>query len=305
MITITNNRGENLEILKNFLFPGGEVGIKLEPENYKFFHKNLEFKNPELSRFTFVAHLHNSNDVIALAMVKNAFENLARKFNCENLPINLFIPYLPYARQDRVCVPGESFSLKVIGNFINSLNFNKVTILDPHSAVSEAVINNVSVINQLDIIRLHKAFHQRVLESDCLFIAPDAGSNKKVSELAKYFGHTDFIRADKLRNLATGEILETIIYSDDLNRKDIIIVDDLLDRGGTFMALAKVLREKHNVGKIILYITHGIFSGGFDLLFKNGIDEIYCTNSHNANFLGYLPHPPKLNILKLEEVIKV
>lgn len=238
-------------------------------------------------------------------MVKDSLERIASNIEggCGKLPIELILPYLPYARQDRVCVKGEAFSLKVLGNFINSLNFDKVVILDPHSPVAEAVIDNVKVVTQLDIIFAFKPFRERVFNNECVFVSPDAGSNKKVSVLAQCFGHREFIRADKLRDLETGKIKETIVYADDLNGCDVVIADDICDGGRTFIELAKVLKNK-NAGKIILYVTHGIFSQGFKVLFDGGIDEIYTTDSFSANFLGILPEPPRLNILKVENLIK-
>jgi ribose-phosphate pyrophosphokinase len=109
-------------------------------------------------------------------------------------------------------------------------------------------------------------------------ISPDAGSNKKIYDLAKSIGYTnEIIRCDKLRDIPTGQIIETIVYKDDLDGKDAIIVDDICDGGKTFIELAKVLKQK-NVGKIYLVITHGIFSQGFEGL-ASYVSGIYTTNS--------------------------
>jgi ribose-phosphate pyrophosphokinase len=109
-------------------------------------------------------------------------------------------------------------------------------------------------------------------------ISPDAGSNKKIYDLAKSIGYTnEIIRCDKLRDIPTGQIIETIVYKDDLDGKDAIIVDDICDGGKTFIELAKVLKQK-NVGKIYLVVTHGIFSNGFEGLAEY-ISGIYTTNS--------------------------
>jgi ribose-phosphate pyrophosphokinase len=113
---------------------------------------------------------------------------------------------------------------------------------------------------------------------DFYLISPDAGSNKKIFDLAKSIGFTgEIIRCDKLRDIPTGNITETIVYKDDLNGKDCIILDDICDGGRTFIELAKVLKQK-NGGKIYLVVTHGIFSAGFDQLIQQ-IDGIFTTNS--------------------------
>lgn len=109
-------------------------------------------------------------------------------------------------------------------------------------------------------------------------ISPDAGSNKKIFDLAKLIDYDgEIIRCDKLRDIVTGNIIETIVYKDDLNGKDCLIVDDICDGGRTFIQLATALKQK-NCGKIYLIVTHGIFSYGFDVLSDN-IDGIFCTNS--------------------------
>jgi ribose-phosphate pyrophosphokinase len=285
MFKIKNSNGNFLNY-KFFLFPAGEVGVKLD-RSYTFFADRPN------RNYTITAQLHNSNDVVSLAMIKDAIER-----EDMDAKIDLVCPYFPYARQDRKCDNGEAFALKVFANFINSLNFNSVTVYDPHSEVTPALINRVKVVTQLDILQVFSQFRDRITFGNAVFVSPDAGSNKKVSNLASFCNHNMFIRADKLRDLSDGRIKETIVYCDDLQRSDVVIVDDICDGGATFIALAEALRKK-NCGKVILYVTHGIFSKGIDALLKNGIDEIYCTNSFTANWMGDLPTAPQFNVMEI------
>lgn len=254
-----------LEIEKNFTFPAGEVGVQLKTTQFSYFTTKAPYQ-------TIWAQIQNGDDVMRLLNIVDALRRI------DKTPIRLFLPYLPYSRQDRVCNDGESFALGVFAKLINSLNFERVTIADPHSDVSTALIENVEVLNQVDIINEFITFSNRILNS-FKFVAPDAGSNKKIAKLASYFAHHDFIRADKLRNLDTGEIKETIVYADNLTGQNIAIVDDICDGGRTFIELAKVLKAK-GAERVILFVTHGIFSKGFGPLLENGIDEIYTTNSY-------------------------
>ena len=252
---------------KEFTFPAGEVSIKLN-NNYGYFEYGGEN--------TILARIQNSDDLFKLALLKDALGRMDKN------PINLFLPYVPYARQDRVCDKGEAFSLKVFANFLNSLQFNKVTVIDPHSLVSEALIDRVKVITQLDIINKNLEFSKRA--AGCMLISPDAGANKKTAEVAAFFNHSSFVRADKLRDLTNGKIKETIVYYDDFYGRDVCVVDDIIEKGGTFLLLAQELRKK-NCGKIILYATHGVFGGKekdsvIQNLLSNGIDEIWTTNSY-------------------------
>lgn len=282
-----------MPITKSFEFPGGEVGIKLSPTNYKY------IQTPATHQ-TVIARIANSADVMRLIMCVDALRRL------DSTPINLFLPYVPYARQDRVCDGGESFSVKAFADMLAHLKFNNVTIVDPHSEVTPAVLEaafgtgKVKVIKQFDIIHMWGQFNQRVLKS-VTFVSPDAGANKKTSELAGYFNHHEFIRADKLRDLSTGQIKETIVYADDLEGRDIVIADDICDGGRTFIELAAVLKKK-NAGKIILYVTHGIFSKGVNALTDNGIDEIWTTDSFREDLKNVEEVVPSLHVLNLEQL---
>ena len=293
MISIRKrHKGFALELpLKTFLFPGGEVGVKLDTGNLRYLYSDCHHQ-------TIVANITSSLDVMTLIMAKDALERF------DPTPIHLFMPYVPYGRQDRVCVPGEAFSLKAFASLTNSLGFAKVIVADPHSDVTPAVFDRLRVISQFDIINYYLAFSNRATREGVILISPDAGANKKTSILAKYFNHEEFIRADKLRNLSTGEIKETIVYADRLDGKDIIICDDICDGGRTFIELAKVLKSK-KANKVILYVSHGIFSKGIATLLANGIDEVYTTNS----FYGKVP-PGGLDIeratvLDLEDTFSI
>jgi len=285
---ITIHKKNSVLKCKTFLFPGGEVGVKLESENGSdnllgYLHEFVPYQ-------VVVARLTSSNDIMELVMAVDALRRL------DDTPVVLFMPYVPYARQDRVCVPGESFSLKAFANIINGLNFHRVFVVDPHSDVVGAVFNNIHIITQKQIIHNFDSFVNTVISEKALFISPDAGANKKTSELAAYFGHTSFIRADKLRDLATGKIKETIVYADKIEIP-VVIADDICDGGRTFIELAKVLKSK-GCPKVILYVTHGIFSQGFETLLANGIDQIFTTDSYKTQ-TGGLQNVFKLENLKL------
>lgn len=286
MITVTRNG--YTQTPKTFTFPGGEIGIKFNMEDYKFSIPHSDGKNQFI-----VSRIQNSDDIMQLVMVKNALDNFNKAFYYKT---HLIMPYVPYARQDRVCVNGEPFSLKAFATIINSLGFASVKVFDPHSDVVAGVINNVQVVSQLHIICMYQDFFK--VGASGIFVSPDAGANKKTAELAKYFSHGRFIRADKLRDLATGEIKETIVYDNDLTGLSVIIADDICDGGRTFIELAKVLKSK-GASKVTLYVTHGIFSKGTDVLFKNGIDEIYTTDSYS------MKHNEGVNVLPIESSFNI
>ena len=187
--------------------------------------------------------------------------------------INLFIPYFPAARQDRVMVPGEPLSVKVFADMINQTNINQVTVYDAHSEVTPAVLNNCKVIPN------HK-FIKEVLKQighDTLLISPDGGALKKIYKVSEFLGGKEVIECSKSRDVKTGKLKGFKVYADDLQGKDCLIVDDICDGGGTFMGLAQELKNK-NAGKLYLAVSHGIFSKGFNHLAEH-FTKIFTTDS--------------------------
>ena len=285
MITISKYRNHEkvaeLEVTKNFSFPGGEVGISINERNHKFFEVDGEL--------VIRASLTSSDDFMKLVMVTDALRIINPNQN-----ISLFVPYFAYARQDRVCNPGESFSVKAFANLINSLNYYRVYICDPHSDVTPSVLDRVKVFTQFDVVNNWIEFTNRARPG--ILIAPDAGANKKTSTIAKYFMHDKFIRADKLRELSTGKIIETVVYCDDFKGRDVICLDDIGDGMKTFTELARACKAK-NCGKFVVYVTHGIFSKGVDICFENQIDELWTTDSFNTEF------DKRVNVFRLDRFL--
>lgn len=249
-IEIYTDLGQKINY-KSFIFSGGEVSVKLEQE----------FLNSK--GFIITAFLKSSDDIMLLLNLTDAIKH-QYGFNAI---IHLVLNYCPYARQDRVCDKGESFGLKVFANIINAINFASVGIVDPHSDVAPALFTNGYSID------LAESFDKKYIENIDYLVSPDAGSNKKVFKLSQKY-NIPMVRADKLRDLTNGQILETIVYTDDLTGKRVLIVDDICDGGRTFTELAKQLINKG--ATVDLYITYGIFSKGKEVLKMAGIDNIYC-----------------------------
>lgn len=220
----------------------------------------------ENDKVVITCRVQSANDLLILLLTVDALKRNGVK------NIELFLPYLPFARQDRVMVQGEPLSVKVISDLLNSQNFDKVSIYDPHSEVCLALINNVDCIN-------NHSFVEEVLKqkSDYLIVSPDAGAYKKIFKVCQHLNYKDeIIMCNKLRDVSNGVIRSLTLSHNDLGGKDCYIVDDICDGGGTFTLLADELR-KRNCGSVNLIISHGIFSKGIEAL--QNIDRIYITDS--------------------------
>ena len=201
--------------------------------------------------------------------------------------IKLEICYLLGARSDRKFEGGSvNYIKEVLAPIINAQKFKRVTILDPHSDVTEACINNFKKQTQysqgLITFVLRDYFNSGSTDySKMRLISPDAGALKKVYDVAESIGYKEeIVIASKHRDLKTGKITHTEVplKTEDLY-KDFFILDDICDGGRTFIEIAKALREKNATGKIFLVVTHGIFSAGLKPLNEH-FNGIYTTNSY-------------------------
>jgi ribose-phosphate pyrophosphokinase len=184
-------------------------------------------------------------------------------------------------RSDRLFQNGGVNYLKqVIGPIINSQGYSKVYVMDPHSDVLEAVINNFAKYDNFKLVKfaLERIDNKNDARERIVLVSPDAGAYKKIFDVAKEFGIQNIITANKVRDLKTGNIIRTEILT--FGNKDLkyVIVDDICDGGRTFVELAKVMKDSRPTAKVYLVVTHGIFSAGFNKL-NEVIDGIFTTNS--------------------------
>jgi len=240
---------------QTFVFAGGEPHIKINP-------------NFDTTKAVIVTHRLNSfNDLGILCLAADALQRMELEL------AELIIPYFPAARQDRVMIPGEPLSVKVNADIINGLGFKKVTVFDAHSEVTPALLDKCNAVPN------HK-FIQEVIKhigKEPLLISPDGGALKKIYKVSEFLNGLDVVECSKHRDVKTGKLEGFKVYTDDLNGRDCLVVDDICDGGGTFIGLAAELKKK-NAGKLYLAVSHGIFSKGVDDMAAI-FDRIFTTNS--------------------------
>ncbi len=180
----------------------------------------------------------------------------------------LTIPCLFGQRSDMRFSENQSFDLKNICEFINSLNIPRVKVFDAHSNVSTGILNNCERIGPDYYVQ--KALQE--IKAFCYLVSPDAGAYKKVFKYSENF-NLPVVAANKFRDL-DGNI--TLNIMGNVDGQNCLIVDDLLDGGYTFHLLAEKLKEQ-GAKKVYLYISHAYFNKGVD--FTPHIDHFYCTDS--------------------------
>ena len=204
--------------------------------------------------------------------------------------VHLDMPYIPNARQDRVKSSSDLFTLKYFAELLNALKFDRVTVLDPHSSVSEALIDNLrvesakryihDVLDKLPIrmweVDSPSSF-ERLKKFSLTMFYPDEGAMKRYAGMV----NLPYAFGIKKRNWETGVIegLDVAGAVDQIVGRDILIVDDICSRGGTFYHSAKKLKEL-GAKDIYLYVSHcenTILEG--DLLKGDLIKKVFTTDS--------------------------
>ena len=239
------------------MFPDHSLLLKLNPD--KMFDNRGAIKVEWL--------YEGDSELFTLICVKR---HIDRHFSTKEVVLEM--PYIPHARMDRVKSDEDVFTLKYFCEIINSLNFKIVWVRDAHSNVSLALIDNVCDTGV-------KAYIRKAIElsgANAMFY-PDEGAMKRYSsesELPYAFGM-------KKRDWKTGKIEGLdIINADNIVGKDVLIVDDICSRGGTFYHSAKALKAA-GAKSVSLYVTHceeTITLG--ELAASDGlIDHVYTTRS--------------------------
>jgi len=191
------------------------------------------------------------------------------KFLLDSMKIipTLYIHYLPYGRQDKEVSNDSTFALFPFAKLLNVLEFKAINILDPHSWKATTLINNSKAIYKYEY--LQSVIKDRNIDVLCF---PDKGAFEKYSTLPVY-SSLPFIVGEKVREQSTGNITHYNI-SGKVKDKNVLIVDDICDGGATFIIIAKSIKALGSK-EIDLFVTHGLFTKGKDILLNAGISKIF------------------------------
>lgn len=226
------------------------------------------------------SRLNNFQDLEIIICATKALRNLGVK------EIHLYAPYFLGSRSDRLFKRGSTNYLKdVICPIINSLNFESVTVMDSHSDILEACLNNFEKEDNLELVEFALSSINPGKQFNLIVV--DAGASKRCDLLAQQLSKEydiNLIQCHKKRDTKTGQIEKLEVYSNDLQNLPCIIIDDIADGAASFIYCVKELQKIQNYKNSFLVVSHGIFSKGFSELSKY-FEGIYCTNSYSDNFM--------------------
>lgn len=213
----------------------------------------------------------NDSEIFMLQCLVDEIRD-CKGINCQ---IELTLPYVPHARQDRK-VSGRFFTLKSFANMLNNMKFDSVKVLDPHSDVCMALIDRCyQMAKPCEVLTTS--------DEGVVFMYPDAGAAKKYSaDSSAIIGNK---KRDKDGNIVSYELLNFVEGTE-----SVVIVDDICSYGGTFVSAAKALKEKgvKNISLIVSHCEDNIEKGEV----FNYIDHVYTTDS-----ICHLPESDKLHYI--------
>ncbi|MCZ2459616.1 MAG: ribose-phosphate pyrophosphokinase [Chitinophagales bacterium] len=165
------------------------------------------------------------------------------------------IPYYGYARQDRKDKPRVAIGSKLVANMLVASGADRVITMDLHAPQIQGYFD--IPVDHLDSHALFIPYIENLRLENLTFAAPDVGSTNRVREIASYFT-AEMVICDKHRKRA-NEIASMVVIGDVTDR-DVVIIDDICDTGGTLAKSAALIKEK-GARSVRALITHPVLSG--------------------------------------------
>lgn len=193
--------------------------------------------------------------------------------------ITAVLPYFGYARQDRKSGPRTPISAKLVANLLTAAGADRVLTMELHAGQIQGFfdipVDNL-IIAPVFMPDIEKNIVQKYKSEDLVFVSPDIGGAVRARTLAKYVG-ADIAIVDKRREKAgVSEVMNVV---GDVNGKICVMVDDMVDSGGTHCNAAAALAAK-GAKEIYAYIVHGVLSGGaVARIAASPIKEVVITDS--------------------------
>lgn len=221
--------------------------------------------------------------------------------------INVMIPSYFYARQDKKDRSRVPISAKTVAHMLEDAGASCIICVDLHSAQIQGFFD--IPVNNLYAIRYLRQYFEKLIEltghprSDFILIAPDLGCEKRISAYSRAMGLRYAIAA-KTRNHTKASVVEklTLYGAEDCEGKIGIVIDDMIDTGGTIAALIDKL-EEYKFSEFWVGVTHGILSGkAVDCLGScKLITRVICTNTIDRTAM--IDVLPKLEIVDISELL--
>ena len=283
------------------------------PKLCKDIAKNLKLKlvNTNIKRFAddeiYVEINENirGNTIFVIQSTSNpANDNLMELLICIDAlkrssakNITAVIPYFGYARQDRKVVPRTAISAKLVSDLITNAGANRILSVDLHAGQIQGFFN-IPVDNLFATPIFARHIKKKITLNNLICVAPDVGGVERTRALSRRI-NTNIAIIDK-RRPAPGKS-EVMNIVGNVKNKNCVIIDDIIDSGGTIVNAAKALKEK-GAKDVYVYITHAVLSGqAVDKIEKSQIKKLITTDT--IDNLKKIKNSKKIEIISIAPMI--
>ena len=196
----------------------------------------------------------------------------ARRASAEN--VNVIIPYFGYARQDRKDKPRVSIAAKLIANLLSAAGASRLMTFDLHADQIQGFFD--IPVDHLDGNYIFVPYLKSIGLDNIMFASPDVGGIKRARSFAKFFD-AELAVCDKYRREANK--VESMRLIGEVEGKDVVLVDDLVDTAGTICKAALLLKEK-GAKSVRAVCTHPVLSGkAYETIENSVLEEIVVTDT--------------------------
>jgi ribose-phosphate pyrophosphokinase len=190
-----------------------------------------------------------SENIMELLLMIDAAKRASAKY------ITVVIPYFGYARQDRKDKPRVSIASKLMANILMAAGANRLMTMDLHAGQIQGFFD--IPVDHLDGTAIFVPYVRQLNLPNLVFASPDVGGSARARRYAKFFS-ANMVICDKHRKRA-NEIASMQVIGD-VEGADVILVDDLIDTGGTLAKAAGIIKDK-GANSVRAICTHGVLSG--------------------------------------------
>lgn len=257
---------------------GTPLNVTLFPDNTSQVWHVPQLDIPDTNWVHIVWDFSHEGEFMHLAQLKALLD--AKGFRCA-----LRIKYLPYARQDKSITNDSTFALTPFAYLLNSLNFEEIIIMDPHSVDAIKMIYNSRAVFPVEHV-------QKVitLTGSNALCFPDRGAREKYAPIYSEIS-PPWVYGEKVRDQASGRITSYEVKTGKFHHANhnVLIVDDICDGGATFVLLAKELLATGAL-EVNLFVTHGLFTKGLKPLFDAGIKRIFTQDGEASEVQQHIAY---------------
>ena len=215
--------------------------------------------------------------------------------------IKLYIPYFGYSRQERVSWINEPISCEVVAKILDTAKVDEILTFDLHHPDIEKFFK--TKFTSLPTTNLFASYYKKYLMKndidikDVVIVSPDHGANTRADALVKELPGTRKVILNKIRT--APNYAEHLAFEDDVKDKFCIIIDDIIDTGGTIISAANLLLE-HGAKCVLIGASHPVLSNkSVNNMLNSNIRDLVFTNTIEKRL------PKNITVLDISKIIKL